>query len=381
MLRRLAALLILVLAVGCSGHPTKSGPPAPPLPIGPGPEEPAPSLKDWNTPAIGTAVPWESLPDEVRQTFAKNGERSPDGRWVAARIKPWAELPQLWIAPTDETTARLVARDMSGYGVGLWGPNGTYLYWRNADDSWQEADPVSGTAKPFLPEVLKGQMAGILQFSADGNRLLFTTGLCYCNQPPNGPLTTFVVNVDGSAKEQLGTGVTARWEGNTIVVVPAGLYPPETRTGIVQIDRVLDVVTKRDTDALAGQTIMTPVPCAQPGGMTGKPPCGDKPDGTPIEVFPADRCEPLNLYSREQVQTIFRSLFSRSLFVYAIYEPVLSVGDRQAAYAITLATSLDDAQAKTIFLDRNGVIIEVWQGCGAPGATTPKDAHFILQPR
>lgn len=77
MLKRLAMLLVLVLVVGCSGHSTQPAPPATPLPIGHGPEGPATSLKDWQTPAPGTAVPWKSLPDEVRQTFAKTGDRSP----------------------------------------------------------------------------------------------------------------------------------------------------------------------------------------------------------------------------------------------------------------------------------------------------------------
>jgi hypothetical protein len=348
----------------------------------PGSSDQAPSLRYWKPPAAGETVPWRSLPDEVQQTFTKNGDRSPNGQWVAAKITPWNQVPQLWLAATDQTTARPIDPETITYGGGLWGPQGTYLYWRYKDDSWQDVDPATGKVTPFLPDVLKGQKAGLLRFSADGKRLLFTTGLCYCNRPPEGPLTTYAVHADGTGKQLVGTGVDARWEGNDIVLVPPGLYPPETRSGIVEIDRLLDVVMARDTDAIAGQAMMTKVACtAQPGGMTAQPPCGDQPDATPIEVFPADRCEPLNLYSKEQVQGVFRTLFSGPLFLYAIYDATFTVGDRQAAYAISLAASLDDSQARTIFLDRQGVIIGVEQGCGTPHKTVPKDAHFILAPR
>lgn len=216
MIRFLAVLTALLLLTACSAsggvHPDSP----PPAEVA----QQAPKYKDWQPPVEEAAVPWNYLPDEVRLMFIQHGDSSPDGQWMATLVFPRAQMSQLWLADSQHTTARLVQHDFSLYDAHLWSPRGTSLYWRSMDDSWQEVDPVTGGKQPFLPNLLTGQKAGMIQFSPSGERLLFTTGLCYCNRPTPWDLTAYVANMDGTGQERLGVNVDARWDGDTIVITP-----------------------------------------------------------------------------------------------------------------------------------------------------------------
>jgi hypothetical protein len=171
----------------------------------------------WRSPG-DQQIGWRDLPFRVKQVLP-HGLSSPDGRWTTVTVGP-----QLWLMDTVRQTARLVEPELHGFGADLmlWSPRSTVLYYRTAEDSWQEVNPASGEVYAFLPGVLKGVSAGNLRFSPDGQQLLYNTGVCYeCNKPSPAPQTTYLVNADGTGQRQIGVDVEADWDGNRIeVVVP-----------------------------------------------------------------------------------------------------------------------------------------------------------------
>lgn len=320
---------------------------------------------------------------EDAHEVAGDGDRSPDGRWVAARIPSvGGRLPQMWVAATDKSSARLVQQDLAMYGVGLWSPSGTYLYYSNPDDSWREVDPASGQVKPFLPNVLKGQQAGSLRFSPDGRRLLYTTGLCYCNRPAQGPLTTFVVNTDGMEMHQVAVNVDALWDGNRVVLSPAGFYPPDARTGQPEIDRVIGALALKDEETLSHLIKPSRVACtAKPSGP-GELPCPPgTPDGTRIEVFPTGSCQPNFVPASESLRGLFRDLIAHAPAVYAVYQVHPAQGGGAAgAYGIIVAGLQEPFPAQTLILDASGAIVQQFS-CGGPRNMVPQGADFVLPPK
>lgn len=170
----------------------------------------------WVPPVKGELVPGHPLPPAIKDELSK-GLLSPNGRWRAAWVPVSGRMPTLWLAASDLSVARLID-EVDTYGEWLWSPRGTLLYWRRIDDSWQEVDPQTGGQKLFLPQILAGEMAGILRLSPDGRRLLFETGLCRCNRGAGKLLPVYVVGTDGADLKLLGVGVKARWEKNKVVI-------------------------------------------------------------------------------------------------------------------------------------------------------------------
>jgi len=68
----------------------------------------------------------------------------------------------------------------------------------------------------------------------------------------------------------------------------AGAYHPlTTRTGIAEIDNILEVVASGDTEAFHALIQFTRAQCTQRDGLGGPPKCRDgEAEGTPVEVLP-----------------------------------------------------------------------------------------------
>ena len=66
-------------------------------------------------------------------------------------------------------------------------------------------------------------------------------------------------------------------------------YPPDTRTGIDEIDSVIDVILNKGIDARLAIIRFTTTPCTLGTGLGGPPKCkGEETIGTPIDIFPID---------------------------------------------------------------------------------------------
>lgn len=233
-MKRTAWLLALLLtACGSWGaHP------AAPAPVK-GAAAALPDYQHWQPPAPGTAVSWDSLPSQAQRQIRQNGLASPDGRWLAAKVDTPGGDVMLWLAASNGSTARPLEAHMAGYGLGVWSPQGTFLYRRPVEDDWREAEPAGGMVRPFLAALLTGRSADLAGFSPDGRRLLFNSPICYCNRPSPRPVTTYVVGTDGTGLEAVGIDVAAHWEGERLVtslLAPSVLRlwdtPPSSADGV-----------------------------------------------------------------------------------------------------------------------------------------------------
>ncbi len=96
--------------------------------------------------------------------------------------------------------------------------------------------------------------------------------------------------------------------------------PEALRTGIAELDAVLDVLFSGDADAVRDLINFTPVPCElEPIGLGAPPTCrSDEPAGSPVDVYPHGYCE--GVYTRpEDMGGTYLSLASPSGRLYAVY--------------------------------------------------------------
>ena len=64
-------------------------------------------------------------------------------------------------------------------------------------------------------------------------------------------------------------------------------YPPDMRTGIDEIDIIIDAIMSKDIDARLDLVRLTTAACTMGMGLGGPPKCkGEETDGTSIDVFP-----------------------------------------------------------------------------------------------
>jgi hypothetical protein len=65
------------------------------------------------------------------------------------------------------------------------------------------------------------------------------------------------------------------------------VHPADTRTGIADVDNVIDAILSNDIEARRALVHYTVTPCTTAPGLGGPPKCHEgEADGTPVEVFP-----------------------------------------------------------------------------------------------
>ncbi|MCH8064509.1 MAG: hypothetical protein IIC90_01605 [Chloroflexi bacterium] len=158
----------------------------------------------------------------------------------------------------------------------------------------------------------------------------------------------------------------------TATLEPAATATTEARrTGISQVDAVLDVLFSGDADAVRAMVRFTAIPCeAEPVGLGSPPMCkADESDGSPVDVYPHSSCE--GFYIRpENMDGSYSSLASPDGTLYAVYR----APDRYWPPAQFVAIFTDpsrvivpgDAQAVSI---TDGRIVGSHSGC----ASTPEE--------
>lgn len=143
--------------------------------------------------------------------------------------------------------------------------------------------------------------------------------------------------------------------------LPPGVYPPEYRTNQPQLDAVIDAHLNKDVDRLMELVVMQQAGCNPDEGLH----CGDQPKGTPKLFFPRSTCQTNYVTDLQAVRTEMALWVEGSRYFYAAYR-VQNLGPR--AYYLIFASGLADSEAKRVYLDADGKIIELGLGCNAPTA-------------
>lgn len=99
-------------------------------------------------------------------------------------------------------------------------------------------------------------------------------------------------------------------------------YPPDTRTGINEIDKVIETIMGDDIDARLELIHLISTPCTTGDGLGGPPKCepGES-DGTIVEVFPVSSGEGHHVRPN-QIRNVFNFTVRGVVAVYVVPEDV-----------------------------------------------------------
>ena len=160
-------------------------------------------------------------------------------------------------------------------------------------------------------------------------------------------------------------------------------YPPDMRTGIDEIDTVIDAILSEDIDAKLDLVRITTAPCTMGTGLGGPPQCkGEEKEGTLIDVFPISYGE--GIFIRPGSLSEVFSFSVRGLFtVYKVPEDVFKAEYWPAGDYGIVFTSEDDGQSHIIIvLVEDGRIVRLGFDYDWPpfDLVWGKSDEFILSP-
>lgn len=174
------------------------------------------------------------------------------------------------------------------------------------------------------------------------------------------------------------------------------LYPADTLTGVVAVDRVIDAAYRQDTPALLAQAHYFAPKCAVALDNV-LPDCPEgTPEGTPIVSSLHARCD-RGWVSREVLESRAREFglyLEQPLSIYAVAKlgppdrPINDGGDPPADYLIVLGVRGDPAGHGRAFMVNGQGVVKFAFGC-SPGARNLLDAEqangrvqgFVLPPK
>lgn len=150
------------------------------------------------------------------------------------------------------------------------------------------------------------------------------------------------------------------------------------RTGIAQVDTVIDVVESRDREALRDMLQFTNLPCTDDAAVSDQPRCLGESSGTNVDVFQANECE-ANWLRRDNLDQTLDDILALEPVVYAAFEAPDSfyVAGRYAVVFEGDDPRIDEAGLKRYLSvgveGDNGLITGVALGCGID-----EPVHFLL---
>jgi len=193
----------------------------------------------------------------------------------------------------------------------------------------------------------------------------------------------------------LAAGAVAA-QGASAQVVPDWAYPPQTATGVPEVDAAIGAVLSHDSAALTGQVAFTPHACSAPGtGGSGGLSCADgEPEGTLVPAFLVSVCEGSFLRSGDPaIATAARSVADADIFLHSVFRLRDDSPAPGATHAIVFGAAADpgvpaagvpgEQEAIVVFTGAGG-IRGLGLGCGTSAAQRVQDlgvASFVLAPR
>ena len=160
-------------------------------------------------------------------------------------------------------------------------------------------------------------------------------------------------------------------------------YPPDMRTGIEEIDHVIDVMMNTNIDARLALVQFTTTACTTKGGLGGPPKCEPgEADGTIVDAFPVSNGEG-HFARSDKVQGVF-DFTVRGLFaVYVVPEDAYRTDYWPAGEYGIAFTSEDGGSPQVItLLVEDGLIVRLEFNPGWPpfDLVLGKSDEFILSP-
>lgn len=163
---------------------------------------------------------------------------------------------------------------------------------------------------------------------------------------------------------------------------PFEFYPADTRTGIKEVDRIIEAVAKKESETLASLMKFTDVQCTtQTTGMPGEPPCPDgTPDRTPVSVFGSGSCNVVFVTSPTHWRNHYEKWVESQWQLVAAYNADAKRSMFRSAYAVAFADST--GKLWTIYVDSNGSIVQENLGCGEWDLLIDVEkTSFVLAPK
>ena len=160
-------------------------------------------------------------------------------------------------------------------------------------------------------------------------------------------------------------------------------YPPDMRTGIKEIDQVIDVMRDTDIDARLDLVKFTTTPCTTTGGLGGPPKCEPgETDGTIVDAFPISTGE--GYFVRpDNIQGVFGFSVRGLLAVYVVPEDAYHTDYWPAGeYGIIFTSKEGGSPHVIIVLVEDGSIVrlEFYPGWPPYDLIWEKSDEFILPP-
>jgi hypothetical protein len=168
---------------------------------------------------------------------------------------------------------------------------------------------------------------------------------------------------------------------------PDGLYGHGKRTGVPEIDAILEAWENGDIDTLVALALLQEQECVDVvEGLGGPPECPEGVDeGTTLDVFPAAACEGY-WATPESLPALFQSFVDgfdgEPYFLYAAWRAD-ATEHTPAGWRVLFARTLEgyDPFAPQLVLNEDGEISTYWGGCNPATIQVPTDADFVLEPK
>ncbi len=157
-------------------------------------------------------------------------------------------------------------------------------------------------------------------------------------------------------------------------------YAPANSTGVAELDKIIDIVLRRDSNELKSVIRLTQAKCTFAEGLGGPPKCmGGEKEGTTVEVLPILDSE--GYFLRKDDIESWGGLEVSSLFaVYEVSEAVYSDENYPAGIYAIVFIDKDKSRGITLQIDQ-GSIVRIDYGFEYPPSIPVKNVvRYLIEP-
>jgi DNA-binding CsgD family transcriptional regulator len=161
--------------------------------------------------------------------------------------------------------------------------------------------------------------------------------------------------------------------------------PGPARTGIPEVDRVIDLLVHQDVDGLVKVAEYGPINCTVRGTGGSGPPCAlGQPEGSPVTVFTLSQCKGTYATNDDELKASFGLALQRqpSAAVYAVLRDNTEDRGRDSYWIAITQDRPSQATADVSFwnVTTEGRIVTLVNQCGPIGAAQQVAYRFPINP-